>query len=596
MAAALVSINVSAGDWVEKDQIIAVVESMKMQTAVVAPVAGLITELNASVGDTVQDGHLICHVMTPDGQDEGEDGITSHAADSATQDPADAETDGNALDTLNTELSYSLDSGRSEAVAKRHARGYRTARENLYHLCDEDSFVEYGQLAVAAQRGRIDAQKLKTETAADGVITGLATINAAQFGAENGQVAVVINDYSVLAGTQGYFHHRKIDRILDQAGKSCLPVVMYTEGGGGRPGDTDVKTQIAGLDVPTFAAWASLSGQVPLIAVNNGYCFAGNAALFGCADIRIATKTSWIGMAGPAMIEGGGLGTFAPTDIGPVDVQSSNGVLDLIADDEAHATVLAQQCLSYFQGHISDWQCADQTVLRNMMPEDRRYVYDVREVIQQLVDTDSFLELTQSHGPAVITGFARLEGRAVGLIANDCRHLGGAVDAEAAEKTARFITLCDNFDIPIVSLCDSPGFMVGPDSEEQAAVRRMASLFVAGAKLTTALVAVFLRKGYGLGAMAMVGGSFHKPIYSVAWPSGEFGGMGLEGAVRLGFKKELAAVDDPTEREALYEELVKQMYQSGKATEAAAHLEIDAVIDPASTRDVIVKALNSRVI
>jgi acetyl-CoA carboxylase carboxyltransferase component len=449
---------------------------------------------------------------------------------------------------------------------------------------------------VAAQRGRIDAQKLKTETAADGVITGLATINAAQFGAENGQVAVVINDYSVLAGTQGYFHHRKIDRILDQAGKSCLPVVMYTEGGGGRPGDTDVKTQIAGLDVPTFAAWASLSGQVPLIAVNNGYCFAGNAALFGCADIRIATKTSWIGMAGPAMIEGGGLGTFAPTDIGPVDVQSSNGVLDLVADDEAHATVLAQQCLSYFQGHISDWQCADQTVLRNMMPEDRRYVYDVREVVQQLVDTDSFLELTQSHGPAVITGFARIEGRAVGLIANDCRHLGGAVDAEAAEKTARFITLCDNFDIPIVSLCDSPGFMVGPDSEEQAAVRRMASLFVAGAKLSTALVAVFLRKGYGLGAMAMVGGSFHKPIYSVAWPSGEFGGMGLEGAVRLGFKKELAAVDDPTEREALYEELVKQMYQSGKATEAAAHLEIDAVIDPASTRDVIVKALNSRVI
>jgi acetyl-CoA carboxylase carboxyltransferase component len=563
-----------------------------MQTAVVAPVAGLITELNASVGDTVQDGHLICHVVIS----EGEDGITSQAADSATQDPADTETDGNALDTLNTELSYSLDSGRPEAVAKRHAKGYRTARENLYHLCDEDSFVEYGQLAVAAQRERIDRQKLKTETAADGVITGLATINAAQFGAENGQVIVVINDYSVLAGTQGYFHHRKIDRILDQAGKSCLPVVMYTEGGGGRPGDTDVKTQIAGLDVPTFAAWASLSGQVPLIAVNNGYCFAGNAALFGCADIRIATKTSWIGMAGPAMIEGGGLGTFAPTDIGPVDVQSSNGVLDLVADDEAHATELAQQCLSYFQGHVSDWQCADQGALRNMMPEDRRYVYDVRRVIQQLVDINSFLELTQCHGPAVLTGFARIEGRAVGIIANDCRHLGGAVDAEAAEKTARFITLCDNFDIPIVSLCDSPGFMVGPDSEEQAAVRRMASLFVAGAKLTTALVAVFLRKGYGLGAMAMVGGSFHKPIYSVAWPSGEFGGMGLEGAVRLGFKKELAAVDDPSEREALYEDLVKQMYESGKATEAAAHLEIDAVIDPASTRDIIVKALNSRVI
>ncbi|MFM1571703.1 MAG: carboxyl transferase domain-containing protein, partial [Porticoccaceae bacterium] len=317
-------------------------------------------------------------------------------------------------------------------------------------------------------------------------------------------------------------------------------------------------------------------------------------ALFGCADIRIATKTSWIGMAGPAMIEGGGLGSFAPTDIGPIDVQSENGVVDLVADDEAHATQLTQQCLGYFQGANDDWQCADQTELREMMPVDRRYVYDVRLVINHLVDTNSFLELSQAYGCGVVTGFARLEGRGVGLIANDCRVLGGAIDAEAAEKTARFITLCDNFDIPILSLCDSPGFMVGPDSEQQAAVRRMAQLFIAGAKLNTALVTIFLRKGYGLGAMAMAGGSFHKPIYSAAWPSGEFGGMGLEGAVRLGFKKELAAVADNAEREALFTELVDKMYERGKATEAAAHLEIDAVIDPADTRNVIVKAFNSR--
>lgn len=583
MAAALVSVDVIAGQSVDKNHIIAVIESMKMQTAITASVAGLITDIKVSAGQTIQEGQLICKVV--------ESSQSSNVLD--TQEPISDSVE-NALDQLNQQLAASLDSGRKKSIDKRHAKGYRTARENLRQLCDEGSFVEYGQLAVAAQRDRMSSEKLKAETAADGVITGLATINADQFGEHTTQVAVIVNDYTVLAGTQGYFHHRKIDRMLDQAKRSYLPVVMYTEGGGGRPGDTDVKIQIAGLDVPTFASWASLSGQVPMIAVNNGYCFAGNAALFGCADIRIATKTSWIGMAGPAMIEGGGLGSFAPTEIGPMDVQAKNGVVDLVADDEAHATALTQQCLGYFQGGSETWQCADQVELRDMMPADRRYVYDVRSVITQIVDSDSFLELSQAYGCAVITGFARIGGRAVGVIANDCRYLGGAVNAEAAEKTAKFITLCDNFDIPIVSLCDSPGFMVGPASEEEAAVRRMAQLFIAGAKLTTPLVTIFLRKGYGLGAMAMAGGSFHKPIYSASWPSGEFGGMGLEGAVRLGYKKELEAVTEGEERDALFNQLVDKMYERGKATEAAAHLEIDAVIDPADTRAVIVRAFESR--
>ena len=584
MAAAVVSVDVIVGQSVDKNQIIAVIESMKMQTAITAPVAGIIENINVSAGQTIQEGQVICMAVKS-----SEPSGVKHQEQATTHDGE------NALDQLNQQLASSLDTGRKKSVDKRHAKGYRTARENLRHLCDEGSFVEYGQLAVAAQRDRMSIEKLKSDTAADGVITGLATINAEKFGEHATHVAVIVNDYTVLAGTQGYFHHRKIDRMLEQAKRSFLPVVMYTEGGGGRPGDTDVKIQIAGLDVPTFASWASLSGQVPLIAVNNGYCFAGNAALFGCADIRIATKTSWIGMAGPAMIEGGGLGSFAPTEIGPIDVQAKNGVVDLVADDEAQATELTQQCLSYFQGESASWQCADQLKLRDMMPADRRYVYNVRLVITHLMDSDSFLELSHAYGCAVITGFARIEGRAVGVIANDCRYLGGAVDAEAAEKTARFITLCDNFDIPLVSLCDSPGFMVGPASEEQAAVRRMAQLFIAGAKLTTPLVTIFLRKGYGLGAMAMAGGSFHKPIYSASWPSGEFGGMGLEGAVRLGFKKELDAVADGEEREALFGQLVNKMYERGKATEAAAHLEIDAVIDPADTRGVIVRAFNSRI-
>ena len=588
LAAAVVSVDVSQGQTVSEGQLIATLESMKMQTAILAPTAGIISALTVALGETVQAGQRLATLTAGAGQE------------TLAQTPAEI------LDTVDVNAksplahiyqqhSNTLDHHRQEAVAKRHSKGYRSARENLQDLCDENSFVEYGQLAVAAQRGRKSLDALRSETAADGVITGLATINHSLFGPVASQVAVVINDYTVLAGTQGYFHHKKIDRILEQAKRHSLPVIMYTEGGGGRPGDTDVKTQIAGLDVSSFARLAALSGQVPLVAVNNGYCFAGNAALFGCADIRIATQQSWIGMAGPAMIEGGGLGSYKPTDIGPIDVQAKNGVVSLVADNEAQATALAKQVLGYFQGDHRQWQCAQQADLRDLMPADRRYVYDIRKIIQHLADSDSWLELSKQYGRAIATGFVRIEGKAMGLIANDCRVLGGAIDAEAADKAARFITLCNNFSIPLLSLCDTPGFMVGPDSEEQGAATRMAQLFIAGAKLTTPLVTIFLRKGYGLGAMAMAGGSFHQPIYSAAWPMGEFGGMGLEGAVRLGFKKELAAEKDQQAKDALFSKLLAEMYQRGQASEAAAHLEIDAVIDPADTRSVVIRALNTAI-
>ena len=499
------------------------------------------------------------------------------------------------LNALRERVERTLDDVRTEARGKRHARGYRTARENVADLVDEGSFQEYGQLAVAAQRSRRDYEDLQSSTAADGIITGTCTINAERVGADRARAAVIVNDYSVLAGTQGFFHHRKLDRICELAQEWSLPLVMYTEGGGGRPGDTDVTTHMAGLNVNSFGSWAGLSGKVPRIAVNNGYCFAGNAALFGCADFTIATRHSWIGMAGPAMIEGGGLGRFEPTEIGPITVQEKNGVVDIVADDEAHATLLAQQLLSYFQGDIQDWATVQQEVLRELIPQDRRWAYPVRRVIETIADQGSFLELQRIYGRSIITGFIRLEGKPLALIANDCQQLGGAVDAEASEKAARFLQICDAFRLPVLSLTDTPGFMVGPDSEVQGAVRRMSSLFLAGAKLTVPVVAIFLRKGYGLGAMAMTAGSFARPVYAASWPTGEFGGMGLEGAVRLGFKKELDEVADTVEREALFQQLLARMYELGKATEAAAFLEIDAVIDPADTRSVILRALAASV-
>jgi acetyl-CoA carboxylase carboxyltransferase component len=497
------------------------------------------------------------------------------------------------LTLLQELLSRTLDTERTKAAEKRHKVGYRTARENLTDLVDADSFIEYGQLAVAAQRSRKNYEDLQINTAADGVITGIATINGDYFGKDLSRVAVVIYDYSVLAGTQGFFHHQKLDRIFLMAEKLKLPVLIYTEGGGGRPGDTDVTTMIAGLHLDSFYTWAKLSGQVPRIAINNGFCFAGNAVLFGCADITIATRTSWIGMAGPAMIEGGGLGKFKPTEIGPTEVQEKNGVVDIVAEDEGDATAIAKKLLGYFQGPLENWSCGDQTKLRDIVPEDRRRTYQIHQAIEVLADEDSFIELRPSYGLGIITGFLRLEGKPIGLIANNCMHLAGAVDAEAAEKASRFLQLCDAYELPILSLTDTPGFMVGPESDAQAAVRRMSSFFVSFSSVTVPIVAIVLRKGYGLGAMAMTGGSFHSPVYIAAWPTAEFGGMGLEGAVKLGYKKELAAVEDEVERQALFDKLVAKMYEIGKASEAAAHLEIDAVIDPADTREVILKTINA---
>ena len=494
---------------------------------------------------------------------------------------------------LQDRLAKTADEARPDAVAKRRARNGRTARENLADLTDGTAVSEYGQLAVAAQRTRREGDALFAETAADAVITAIGSVNSDLFTSADSQTALIINDYTVLAGTQGYFHHRKIDRLLGLAAEGGLPVLMYTEGGGGRPGDTDVLVSMAGLNVPTFHRWAALAGKVPRIAVNHGFCFAGNAALFGAADLRIATEASCIGMAGPAMIEGGGLGSWKPQDIGPVSVHRKNGVVDIVVADEAEATAMAKRVLACVQGPLSDWQSYDQTELSALMPTNRRYAFDTRKILHHVFDIGSFIETRPDMGRAIVTGLARIEGRAVAVLASDCRHLGGAIDGESATKAAALYQLAERWRLPVVSFIDTPGFMVGPESEAEGAPRLMSDLFIAGAALTQPIVAVFLRRAYGLGAMAMTGGSFEVPRYAVSWPQGEFGAMGLEGAVQLGFRQELAEAPDETARQALFESLLADMYDKGRATEAASYLEIDAVIQPEETRAAITGALTS---
>jgi len=489
--------------------------------------------------------------------------------------------------------SRGLDERRPEAVARRRKTNQRTIRENIKDLCD-GHFIEYGALAVAAQRQRRTMEDLMTKTAADGVVAGIGQVNGSLFGEDKARCMIIAYDYTVLAGTQGFFGHKKKDRMLRLAHEQHLPVVLFAEGGGGRPGDVDADgVVVAGLDLATFAMFARLSGKVPVVGIVSGRCFAGNAVLLGCCDVIIAAQNANIGMAGPVMIEGGGLGVFKPEDIGPMDVQTKNGVVDIAVADDAEAVAVARKYLSYFQGRISQWEVADQRLLRSMIPEQRRYVYDVRAVIKTVADTDSFLELRPKFGPEMVTGLMRIEGRPFGVIANNCKHQAGAIEAEGADKAARLMQLCNAHGLPMVSLVDTPGFMVGPDIEHRAQVRHICRMFVVGSHLSVPFFTVFLRRGYGLGAQAMAKGGFHEPFFAVAWPTGEFGGMGLEGAVRAGFRKELEAVKDPQEREALYEKLVAMAYERGKAINMASYLEIDAVIDPADTRKWIVEGLKA---
>lgn len=580
---------VAPGDSVQAGDLVVILEAMKMEHELRAPASGRVRERRYAQGETVDSGAVLMvleavaapgpvRVHVPRGPD-------AAAVPVAGQPRPD-------LQRVLDRHALTLDAARPEAVRKRHALGLRTARENIADLCDDGSFSEYGALAVAAQRSRRSEEDLQRNTPADGMVTGIGSVNGAMFAPEAARTVVLAYDATVLAGTQGWRNHQKTDRLLAIALAHRLPVVLFAEGGGGRPGDVDLPV-VAGLHVPTFASFARLNGRVPVVGVAAGRCFAGNAALLGCCDVIVATRGSNIGMGGPAMVEGGGLGLFSPEQIGPSAVQHANGVIDLLVADEAEAVDAARRYLSFFQGRLPDFTAPDALALRGVVPDNRLRVYDSRAALAGLVDTGSLLELRAGFGAGIHTALGRIEGRAVGLLANNPRHLGGAIDAEAADKAARFMQLCNAHGLPLVSLVDTPGFMVGPAAEEQAQVRHVSRMFLAAAHLRVPFFAVVLRKGYGLGAMAMAAGGFHVPASTVAWPSGEFGGMGLEGAVRLGYRKELEAVPAGPERDALFESLVARQYDGGQATNMAATLEIDAVIDPAETRSWLVRGLAS---
>ncbi len=591
MTGRLVQHGAAVGDRVAAGAELAVLEAMKMEHQLPAAAACRVVRWLAQPGDTVLAGDVLA-LLEPADQVPGPTTGASAAAPASELASAPALALRPDLQRLLERQARTLDAARPAAVAARHARGQRTARENIAALCDDGSFSEYGALAVAAQRRRRSEDDLIAQTPADGMVSGIGNVNGALFGPAASRTVVLAYDATVLAGTQGFRNHQKTDRLLGLALRNRLPVVLWAEGGGGRPGEVDMPI-VAGLHVGTFASLARLSGQVPLLGIAAGRCFAGNAALLGCCDLIIATRSSNIGMGGPAMIEGGGLGVYAPEQVGPAAVQARNGVIDVLVADEVEAADVARRTLGYFQGALAGGTAPDGLALRQVVPENRLRVYDIQRALHGLFDTGSVLELRAAFGAGMVTALARIEGRALGVLANNPAHLGGAIDADAADKAARFLQLCNAHGLPVVSLIDTPGFMVGPAIEERAQVRHVSRMFVVGAALRVPFFSIVLRKGYGLGAMAMAAGGFHAPDFTVAWPTGEFGGMGLDGAVRLGYRKELEAAAPGAAREALFKQLLAQQVQAGSAVNMATTLEIDAVIDPADTRAWLVRGLAS---
>ncbi|VTU33538.1 Methylmalonyl-CoA carboxyltransferase 12S subunit [Variovorax sp. SRS16] len=467
-----------------------------------------------------------------------------------------------------------LDAARPDAVARQRKRGRRTVREVVDLLADPDTFVEYGGLArpaVAAMEG-----------AADGLVMG-----TAQMGGR--PVDLLLYDFTVHAGTQSAINHQKMTRMFEHALKFRLPVLMWLDGGGARPHDMLIPAR---GKTPTFVVFARLSGWVPTVGVVPGRSFAGQANLAGMCDLLIGLRGAALGMAGPPLVEAALGIRYTPEEIGSMEVHQASGVVDLVVDDEAQAAEVARRYLGYFGPAQAPGGAADQLPMRELVPENPKRSYDVRSVVDTLADIDSVLEIKPLFGACVVTAFIRLNGRAVGVVANQPTQLAGAIDSDGSVKAARFVQICDAFDIPLLLLCDTPGLMVGPDAERTGLVRHSARLLAAIANATVPLMTVVLRKAYGLGYYIM-GSQPLDPAILLAWPTAEYGGMGLEGAVNIIHGKELDAIEDPAERAALHARLTQALKDEHTAVAAASHFGYDDVIDPADTRELLLRTLDT---
>lgn len=600
----VIAVYVEAGQAIGEGQPVAIIESLGLRHLLKAPANGRVALVHATGGDPIARDASIADIDT-----------SADVAPPAVETELPRDGTRSDLIELNERRSLIYDAARQDKVDRRHAKGQRTAREDIDQLLDAGSFREYGPLVTAGSWQK--QQWLRETTPTDGIVMGIGSVNGDQFGPEASRVAVAHYDYMVVAGTQGGRGHYKQDRLFEMARRYRLPMIMFAEGGGGRPGisggeaasqrtsgpgvtGADAIDKAAmqgggvGMDTFTFTEFSFLSGLVPMVGINSGRCFAGNTALLACCDVIIAAANSTIAMGGPAMIEGGGLGIYTPEEVGPMSFQVPNGVVDILVEDDEACVETAKKYLSYFQGTTQAWSASDQTPLRHMVPEDRDGMYDMRALIETLVDEGSILEIREVFGPAIITAFIRIEGVPMGLIASNPEHFSGAIDSDAADKAARFMQLCDTFDIPLLSLIDCPGTMAGPEYEDQALVRHFARLFNTGANIDVPFFCVVTRKSYGLGALGMSGASSLTPMFTIAWPTAEFSGNRVEALAELSARADLGDDADEDALERAYKEHLSTYVESARAVNSGGtHYGIDDVIDPADTRDWIVQGLRS---
>jgi propionyl-CoA carboxylase beta chain len=480
------------------------------------------------------------------------------------------------------------DSARAPAIARQHALGKLSARERIALLLDPGSFHESGAL-VSPKRDTYDTEGLQAPF--DGVITGHGQVDGRP-------VAVCAFDFTVLGGSNGRIGETKVERLALHALEHGCPLVLLLDGGGHRIQE--------GLDSRHFAQGSryfqiavALSGWVPTLAAVMGPGFAGPSNFAALCDFVVMVRgTSTMGIAGPALVAAA---TGEQTDkdsLGGADVQADrNGLADLAADDDGHAIALLRGYLGYLPSNAQAGvpqaparapDALAEAGLRELLPDDARQAYDVHAAVAGIVDADSFFALKPGFAPNLVTGFARIEGRAVGVLANQPLHLAGTLDGKACEKGAHFVSVCDAFGLPLVYLIDLPGFLVGSQAEDQALARRSARLLFELGQATVPRVSVVLRKGYGLGYIAMCGGRSFDADLCVAWPTAEICAMSVEGAVDVAYQKQVRAAADPAARRAA---LVAGFKAQLGALHAAEHFGIDDVIDPLDTRAAIAATL-----
>lgn len=472
-----------------------------------------------------------------------------------------------------------LDRARPEAVARQHGRGRWTARERIEALFDPDTFVEYGQLVRPASRQLGDGP-------ADGLVMGVGLVGGSP-------VCAFSYDYTVFGGSQSPRNHRKMDRLLELARRNRWPVVCWSEGGGARATELDYQ----GGMVTTFVQFPRLSGLVPIVTVLSGPSFAGQANIAGCSDVVIATQASTLGLSGPPLVLSATGERLRPEDLGPMDLHERIGTVDVVVADEEEALDTARRYLGYFlaparPGGAEGAAPAHPERLRTMVPENPRRAYDMRRLVAGIADVDSVLELRPRWGRCISTSLVRFGGRPVGVIANNPMFGAGAIDRDGSDKISRHIELCNAYDLPILFLCDTPGFMIGRGAEETALVRHSARTIMALANADVPIMSVVVRKAYGL-AFYVMGSDAFEPDLLVGWPTAEFGGMGLEGAVNIVFREEIEAAPDEEERKRIRAVRTAELKERNTGLRLAQGFGLDDVIDPAETRDVLLRALET---